>query len=369
MKTKRNSNIELLRIFAMLMIICYHIFCHCINVQLTDADSIARMGNGLFCDPHFYKKLLILSVISPLGKSGNIIFVLISGFFMTQKNIDLKKTSVKLLTWQLFAAVALTVGSTVVWRVFKGHYVNLVGIRIFNNMSWFIGYYFIIIVFARLFLNKFLNGLDKKGYLTFILVLFALSQFAWSVATINHFADGLNTLLIGVFAYSLGGYIKLYNPFEKIKTVYIFIVILLVFGLVILSSYNQTNLDIQNFLSSSKKAPFIQRIPSYNDTSVVCVVLGVSLFELFKRFNIGSNKILNFVASSTLMVYLLHDNDLVRKAWQSKDWITLLYYKPFMFIGELILWVLGTFLAGFIGYLVFLIIEKLFRLMFLKKEN
>lgn len=49
--TQRKSNIELLRIVAMLMIISYHIVLHCIDGQLTDADSIARMGNGLFSNP------------------------------------------------------------------------------------------------------------------------------------------------------------------------------------------------------------------------------------------------------------------------------------------------------------------------------
>lgn len=38
MATKRNSNIELLRIFAMIMIIAYHIYIHCVYTQLTDAN-------------------------------------------------------------------------------------------------------------------------------------------------------------------------------------------------------------------------------------------------------------------------------------------------------------------------------------------
>lgn len=54
-KTGRSANIELLRIVAMLMIIMYHIICHCVNVQLTDGASIARWENGLFNHPLFYK--------------------------------------------------------------------------------------------------------------------------------------------------------------------------------------------------------------------------------------------------------------------------------------------------------------------------
>ena len=50
---KRNSNMELLRIVAMLMIVAFHIFRHCINIQLTDANSIAALGNGWYSYPAF----------------------------------------------------------------------------------------------------------------------------------------------------------------------------------------------------------------------------------------------------------------------------------------------------------------------------
>ena len=66
-KKSRSSNIELLRIAAMMMIILHHMVVHCIYVQLTDASSIARMNNGLFNHPFFYKKLLILASIVPSG--------------------------------------------------------------------------------------------------------------------------------------------------------------------------------------------------------------------------------------------------------------------------------------------------------------
>lgn len=50
---KRSSNIELLRITAMIMIIAYHLFLHCIKAQLTDSESIAALGNDCFCIPIF----------------------------------------------------------------------------------------------------------------------------------------------------------------------------------------------------------------------------------------------------------------------------------------------------------------------------
>lgn len=78
----RSSNIELLRILAMFMIIIFHISDHCVKVQLTDTASMLRMNNGLFCEPVFYKKLLLLSTFAPMGKIGNVIFITISGYFI-----------------------------------------------------------------------------------------------------------------------------------------------------------------------------------------------------------------------------------------------------------------------------------------------
>ena len=83
---------ELLRICAMLMIVAYHIYIHCITCQLTDLQSIQERGNGWFCTPNFSKRLCILALIAPWGQIGNAIFLIISGYFMSSKDvIDLTK--------------------------------------------------------------------------------------------------------------------------------------------------------------------------------------------------------------------------------------------------------------------------------------
>ena len=95
MKNKkiRLTNIEILRIIAMLMIVIYHIACHCINVQLNGGDSIIKIGSNLFNNPFFYKKLFILNCIMTWGTIGNALFLLISGYFMvnSKKEIDINK--------------------------------------------------------------------------------------------------------------------------------------------------------------------------------------------------------------------------------------------------------------------------------------
>ena len=159
-KKMRSSNFELLRICAMLMIVTYHIVCHCVNVQLTDGASIARWGNGWFNTPEFYKKLWILNTIMPFGIVGNALFILVSGFFMVPKKeqITIDNAARKLLLQQGFAAAVLVISSTILYWLTQDipdRYVGLQSITMFNGMSWFVGYYFAVILAAFLFLNKF----------------------------------------------------------------------------------------------------------------------------------------------------------------------------------------------------------------------
>ena len=71
----RSSNIELLRIVAMFMIILYHITCHCITVQLSNADTPMV---SYFTQPVFHKRLFLLDWLNTLGIISNAIFILIS---------------------------------------------------------------------------------------------------------------------------------------------------------------------------------------------------------------------------------------------------------------------------------------------------
>ena len=159
-KNGRQSNIELLRIIAMLMIISYHIIIHCVNIQITNTVSIERLQNGWFNTPDFYNQLLLLALMMPLGLVGNAIFIMISGYFLADREIDMLKVSRKLLTQLFFAAVTLVLASTFCIRYTEKsqflaeNTINYIKIQYFNKMSWFVGYYFIIILIAFMFLKR-----------------------------------------------------------------------------------------------------------------------------------------------------------------------------------------------------------------------
>ncbi len=360
-KKTRDSNIELLRIIAMFMIVVFHIVLHAVNYQLTDAKSIELLNNGLFNKPIFYKKLLLLMTFIPLGKVGDTIFILISGYFMVgRKNIDLIKISKKLLFSLAFVATVLVIGSTITYFLFPYEVISLTPITNVNLQSWFIGYYLAIMIMATLFLNKFISKLNKKQYLTFLLVLFSIITFGWTGLVLNNLADELRTLVAGVFVYSLGGYIKKYKPFDNVRTYILILIWIGIYGLFFLSYYNVANSSIDSYLLSNTSKAYTQAVyTSFYDYSLFIIILGISLFELFKRIKIRSNRVINYIASTTLTIYLLHDTPFVRSVFRIQDWITLLYYHPLEFIGSLLLWGLGVFVVGIIIHSVYLGIGKL----------
>lgn len=354
----RNSNFELLRIIAMLMIVAFHVYLHCVNVELTDENLIAELDNGWFCNPVFYKRLLIIAFVSPMGKIGDAIFILISGYFMVSKvnDIDIVKITKKLLSQQGFAAVALVIGSFVMYRIVQPPFkVGLLGIDIFNEMSWFVGYYFLIILVAFLFLNKFIDSINKEDYGKLLIILFAFTQLSWAGSLVNNLAGGMVTLATGLFLYSLGGYIRRYEMFSQIRTYVFFIVIIVANMFVFVSAYNA----VHNAISNYETGTFIQKLPGYWDNGIIPIIIGVSLFELFRRIDIPQNKVINYLGGATFMVYLLHDNEFAYSIWLSKDWITLMHESPYKYMAEHVIYTFATFAVGVVMYAVYEIICKL----------
>ena len=278
----------------MLMIISYHIFYHCIYVQLTDVSMITRPENNWYCYPLFSKRLCILAVIAPMGQIGNAIFILISGYFMAYKDaIDLTKISKKLLIQLGFAAVVLGLVSIYAYRNITEFSIALVPFSAFNEMSGFIGYYFTVIVIAKIFLNGILNRLTQKNYAMLLMTLFAFIQFAWSASILANLAQGLELLCTGLFLYLLGGYIKKYDPFESIRLWAVISIIIVTNLIVIGNFYISTASQILSF-NPERGDMFIQQIPTYGNNHIVPIVLGIAVFELFKRIKIRRNYVVNF---------------------------------------------------------------------------
>lgn len=234
-------------------------------------------------------------------------------------------------------------------------------ISIINSMSWFVGYYFIVVLCGVLFLNKFLENLEIKRYTSFLITLLAVIQFLFSLEILDDLAGvGLSTVMTGIFLYSLGGFIKRFDPFKNVRLYVFFLVIIGVYTVIWISAYNETQTNIEAYIRSGRTDPFIQNISSYSNFSIVTIIISVYMFEVFRRIRVPENNFVSFLGKSTLMIYLIHDNAFFYQIWNLRDWITTLGTSPGLFLLNIFKWAGYTFVAGVCAYIAFVGLKWLF---------
>lgn len=353
----------------MMMIISHHIVVHCVKEQFY--ISTVSYGFGVI-EPTVVdmlsKKHFILSFFSLLGQTANGIFLLISGYFIAGKESGsmkcghLIKVSKKLLSQMAFAAVVIFFFSSLVFIVKPELNAATLDLGIFNSSwAWFVGYYFTIVLIADLFLNRFLSNSNKEKYLAFLLVVFSLSQFGWAGKIIDSLAPGLRTVLIGLFLFSLGGFIRIHAPFSRLRLSSVIILIILILGFIFFGSRNYVYTQYQNIAKTDLVQPFPLGVPGYSNFNIFAVLLSVSLFEIFRRLHLPNSKVINRLGASTFMVYLIHDNSFFYSLWHTQDWAGILIVNPISFLFKLFLWVLATFFIGATFYFIFLCAGRLFK--------
>lgn len=238
-------------------------------------------------------------------------------------------------------------------RIWPDKLLTMMNITVFNEISWFAGYYFAVLLCGRIFLNRFLASLDEAKYTAFLLTVFAMIQFGWTGALMDNLAGGLRVLLTGIFLYSFGGFLRKYNPFQKIRLYIFILVIILIYLLICLSGYNVTETNIEIYQKNAAMDTFIQTIPGYDNYSIVTLITAICLFEIFQRIRLPQSKVITFLGRSTFMVYLLHDNQFFYDLWDLRDWSGTLMNSPISFVLNILKWSGYTFAAGVCAYILY----------------
>lgn len=361
----RESNIELLRILAMIMIIMGHVIQHGIEFQFE--DIISHPPSLYFNHFMFYKRLTFIQVFRLFGQIGNVIFIIITGYFLAEKkHINISKSLKKLLSQVLFATLLLVISSFVFYKIGSPNFKGLVDFDIFYSEWWFVGYYIVIIIMGELFLNKFLSKLNKKSYITFLLALFAIVSLKHPGDAIQQISSNLRSICSGVLIYSFGGYIKKYKPFKDIKTIVFVLLIVITLLEIGLSYHNYTVTNINNALYNLNPN-YTQKLFHLDRYSVEAIVIGTSIFELFRRMKIKKSKFINYLAASTFMVYLIHENNFMWQIWQKYDWVVAYYYNMPKFFMMFAICVLNMFAAGVVAYILYSSLIKFFESKTFKK--
>lgn len=287
--TARQSNIELLRIFAMLLIIAHHIGVH--------------SGFDLEAEIPTFNRLWI-QFIQMGGKIGVNVFVLISGYFLvTAQSLKLHKViklwlqliTYALLLFGLFVALGRTQFSTeALLNCFR---------PITKGTWWFASTYFVLFLLSP-YINMGLNVMSKGTYRGFLLLLFM----CWCIIpTFTTSSFQSNSLLWFVFLYTLAGYIRLHVDLKAIKPGRCFITTALLVALTWILATHLDRVGVEDVFNARSGEYF------YHMQNLPILLISTMLFLSFLAWDIGHIPFVNLVSSATFAVYLLHDYGPMRK--------------------------------------------------------
>lgn len=280
---KRESNFELLRIIAMMMVLLVH--CNYFSIGKVTPEDIAAAPFDSFVKA-FAEQLCIVCVN---------VFVLISGWF----GIHPSTKSITSLLYQiafyhiLISGIALSVDVTAP--------ANLAASFIFQDPYWFIPAYLILYCISPV-LNSFISGSTSRQHLT-VLASFLLLEFlfGWakdaSGASFNHGYSAIS--FVGL--YLLAGYLRKEQKWRtKISASKSFILYLL-FTLIPVLLYFLTGKQLQ---ALSYCSPFV-------------VAASAFFFLTFQKMKNFSNGFINSLGKSAFAIYLIHQHPYVCNYYQS----------------------------------------------------
>lgn len=156
-KDTRDVNIEILRIIAMLMVIILHCFGRA--VKLNDMNMYSL-------------NYIVLLFINFLASVANGIFIIITGYYMCNKPLKLKKV---LLLWgkTLFYSVAIYI---IFCFIGEKSYVKQSFFPVISGSYWFISAYITLCFFSPI-INILINKMTKKQFQYLICILLITYSF------------------------------------------------------------------------------------------------------------------------------------------------------------------------------------------------
>lgn len=321
---KRNSSLELLKIFAMCLIALNHAL-----PFYGDVNSISFFEFGVASTS---LENIFLNILRCSGNIGNIIFVMCSCYFLVESKNSKKEKILSMimdslvisLLWILpFIFIDIDITTKDIIKQFAP-------ITFKNN--WFIGCYLLLYAIHPL-LNKIIDNIDKKQFFRINIVLIVL------YSGMHFFKNGLYyySELVGfIYIYFLIAYMKKYmENFRNNEKLNYVILVLSILGNICL-------IFMMNYLGL-KNGFFADKVLHWNSfTNPLFILTGITLLNIFNN-KYFYNRIINYIASLSFLFYLIHENMLFRQNLKP------LFYQKVFLNGDMIFWIFIEAIVLFIG--------------------
>lgn len=303
-KVERKSNIELLRIFAIIFIVCHHLAVHGFHVMNPDIYNSYSTFDKMFID-----------LLMPGGLVGVGIFFIITGYFKINNNkISLSKVILEAVFYGLIVLIIYSI--TLAFTDFYNHdsiysYLKNIFTSMINpattDVWWFLSSYIFLILLSPL-INKLFNKLNLKGYLI-LTILYFLLIYSLDLVIGSRYI----TITKGIAFYLIGGFIARFITVESNRnlkrwiSLFVFIISWCLLAYLYYFFYNHI------YITESKNL-----IDFYNDlilfalNTILAPLAATSIFIFMLTFDFKS-KAINFISKTTFGIYLLHDAVITRE--------------------------------------------------------
>ncbi len=287
----RQSNIELLRIVAMVMIVASHFGVH----------------GGFNYGEEISLNSVWITFFGSGGKLGVDIFMLISGYFAVMSTRFRFSRVLRLWLQGFFYAVGIYLVLVLTKTVkFKTVDLLLNFIPVSGNIWWFLTCFFILTLLSPL-IHRMYRSVSQSAFKKALAVMTVFWILSYTFLNLNGFANELVSMF---YMYSIGAYIRLWRDEKTNRPVVCIIaavfIMLLSCGLTIGMKQIVTK-DYQRFVANY-----------FGSTSLFVVAAAVLLFLGFKNIRMGSIRWLNAISAATFGVYLIHEDPFMRSVLWSR---------------------------------------------------
>ena len=304
---KRNSSIESLKVFGIILIIISHVIqtLHSQNTYLMVKDYVLDISMATS-----NIQQLILALLQYSGALGNTIFFCCSAWFLLDNNNVSKKKVLQILVdvWVISVIILIVVytirgGNIDIKMIIK----QLLPTTFTNN--WYITCYLLFYPLHP-FLNWLIKYMEQRVLLKTSLVLFFLYVCANYIIPGSFFSS---YIILWVTIYFIIAYMKYYLIDLSNNTIINVFVLIIGFAgnicIVLLTNYLGLHLEIFNS----------ELLRWHSNYSPFLILIAISLFNIAKNIRFD-NKMINYISSLSLLIYVFHENLLLRTFYRPLMW-------------------------------------------------